>query len=353
MSWLSALVLWTLTAGATELYFEGPIHEDRAAAVSSSRTARDAGHKTRVIRRYRDGAGWEYLVRVSGFSDKKSALAVAPELVEALGGDLALYLLTDPEAEPERVRFVAGDVSESDDEADVPTRDVKADREPLALQPTIDAHGGAAAGAARIRESETVLFRFQRTLPDGAVIAHTWARSGDDLFAKIEKVAGEVTPSRSKVIGDQAWLAVDGGSFESKDLERTRETLDDFGPERVIPFVLSFAELANDRKELQILREEGTGKLGDHTVRILESEGDQASGPLVVQVDARSHLVRKVDFNEGAMVVEFDGWNAHADAPLKVPKTIRTWKDGALVDTVEILEIDLAPEFPKGWFDAP
>lgn len=334
---------------AAEYYVEGPVHAERGEAVAFSRAARDAGHDARVVRRYKDGSGWEYLVRVAGFADASAAVGASEGLTEVLGGEVLVFELTDADAAPKQIH--AGergglDARESD-------RVAAADRDPPpAIADVAEAHGGAKGGAARIRAAENVLFRYKRTLPDGTLVEHTWARAGEDLYAEVTGT-GAVKSSRTLVTADGAWLAVGDGALVASDRERALELLTDLSPEKIVPFVLSFASLAEQRKELAQLVDEGVEEVEGRRLRVLRSDGEQASGPLLLHVDPKSALVQAVDFEDGAMVVHFSDYGAHREAPVRIPGRIETWREGELADSVEIVEIDLSPDLPKTWFQAP
>lgn len=348
MSLWFALLIWMGVADAGEFFLEGPVHDARSDAVASSRAARSAGLDARVVRRYKSADGWEYVVRISGFSDQGSAVAAVDRVTELLGGALTLFAVDEPDGDPIQVHFSderqpTGDDDDEDVEAELPS----------ALQPTIDAHGGPRAGAAALAQAGAVLFRYQRTLPDGAVVGHTWSRQGTSVYAAIEKIEGEVQPSTTLVTESGAWLSVGDAEPAAQDRERALETLETLAPEAVVPFVLSFASLAEQRSELQTIHDGGQSELDGKPVKVLRAEGDQASGPLVLDIDPRTKMVRRVDFDEGALVVQFDGWGRHSSGGVILPDKVRTWRDGSLVDTVEILEIDLEPTLPKAWFEAP
>ena len=79
-----AFLLWSGGADAAECWFDGPPQVERSEAVAMSRTAREHGYETRVVRRSGD-QGWEYLVRVEGLvcrvhDDHANPLAAASKL---------------------------------------------------------------------------------------------------------------------------------------------------------------------------------------------------------------------------------------------------------------------------------
>lgn len=343
LSSMLLLAWWAAVAPATEYVVEGPPKADRAEAVAVSRAVREQGHDARVVRRS-EGSAWVYVVQVADADDLDGAVSLAGTLSEPLGGSASVYRLEDPDGE--RVLVWSG--------TQAANGGVLALAEELAIGPTIRAHGGLEGGLARLDAAPVVVFRFRRTLPTGEVVDHRWARQGDKLSVEVQPVSGAVVPSRTLVTPTGAWLATRDGGYTAQDRERTLETISAFAPDRVVPFVLTFAALAQARREISGLspageREEEDGQL----LKAYSWAGDQAAGALDVEVDARTHLVHRVSFEGGAKVVAFSGWMAADSAPVVLPREVKTWRDGQLVDQVEILEIALPEKVPNEWFEAP
>lgn len=333
------LLSWAALAMATEYVVEGPPTDDRGVAVAASREVRELGHDARVVRRTGETGG-TYVVHVSGSTEMDAAVKLANEVAEPLGGAVAVLRYDTPESEAVVVWSTGTPAGET----------VAGKPQTGALAPTIAAHGGVDGGAAKIASAPGVLFKFRRELPEGDVVEHRWARKGTALSLEVVPVSGTAVASRTLVTDGGAWLSTRGGAYAPQDRERTLETLGVLSPDMVVPFVLTFAPLATERRELLGLRDAGDGEDEGVKVRRLVWDGDQASGALEIEVDARTHLVRRVIFEGGAKVVRFDGWS---EGDVRLPRVVETWREGERVDRVEILEFSLSGDLPNEWFEAP
>lgn len=346
------LVCLSAPAFAADYYLEGPPQSTRSDAVDLSRTAAEGGYKARVVRRYRQGVGWQYLVRVEGFDAEEPAREAARSIAARIGLPVSVFL-----AEGEEARSLEVASPEAEPSQDAPAAPAGPESaEPLDLEDpeailarASRAHGGTRGGIAAIRGAEGVLFRFRRTLPDGLVVDHTWARLGDSRFLEVDIVEGEGRSSRLIVGPAQAWLAVEEGAYEETDLQRAADTVSQLHPEQVLPFVLVFADAIENRRELELLQASGVTEVEGSPAIAMQYEGDRTSGPMALALDRGRYHVLEVSFEGGELVHRFDGWKQQGR--LVLPSRVRTWRAGELVDTVEIqaLEIEGAP--PKEWFE--
>jgi hypothetical protein len=331
---LSVLV-WVPDAWSAEYYIEGPAVEDRAEAVTMSRLASQAGHKARVERRQVDG-GWTFSVRIDGFSDRSEAVSVA----ESLGTTLDQKMQVRDGEEAQEAPTV---VSAPRTAAPAPV-----DSESL-IQRAVEAHQETSAALSAASE---VLFEFQRRLPDGEVIDHRWVKRGEDRYLNLDVVAGDAVSSRTRVVGDLAFLKVGDADEKSSERIHSLEAIAAFEPTEILPFVLVFPVKVAERRELQLLQLDGDSELeGDATVT-LKYEGDRATGPIAVELDAKSYLIRRVIFEGGKLVHQFDGYPSEKKESA-LPTRVRTWRDGRLADDVEIRTLDLEPSLKDAWFETP
>lgn len=358
--------IWTIAAcivgclAATQAmagpyYLEAPARPKRAEAVEMSRSVDLDGPKARVVRRYSQGQGWQYLLRVEGFDEeapaREAAVALARQLdapitvLDADGGTVrevgrvepvAVQQRAAPDDEPARARR-NGSVDVDDAEA--------------VLAEASEAHGGPKGGLAAIQASSAVTFRFTRRLPTGLVAEHTWARSDAGTFLEVRVIEGEGRSSRLLIRGDRAWLAVDQGDLEPTDLARAVETQARFEPDQVVPFVLAFASALETRRELELLQTDGTIDVGGREAVVLRYAGDRATGPMSIHVDRERGFVLEVVFEGDDLRYRFDGWQRRGG--LVLPERVRTWRAGALTDTVDIAELDIRTRPSEAWFVAP
>lgn len=347
LAWMSSDAL------ANDFYLESAPQGTRAEAVAHSREAADAGYKGRVVRRYRQGTGWQYLVRITGFPSEDQAYEVAEVLAARLGHPVAVLDeggAVAREVLPPRGREVVPPSGERQSE--------KADRrveKPVDLTDAYailaraaTAHGGRAGSSEAILSSPAVIFRFKRTLPDGFQAEHTWATKGDARFLEVRVTHGEGRSSQTSITGEGAWLAVDQGDFETTDRDRALETVARFEPQEVIPFVLVLAEALGSRPELEQLEVQGTETQENRELVVLTYEGDQNAGPFVVKVEKGSWRIAEVSFDGGNLITRFEGWSRQGE--IVVPTRVRTWQKGRLADVVEVTELTLDARPPKEWF---
>jgi len=329
-----SLLGWSSAAWSADYYLEGPSVEDRSEAVKLSRAASQEGHKARV-ERHAVQSGWVFTVRIDGFSDREAAAEVA----SALGGQLDISLSVRQAGEAESADTVVSAprvVAAQPDAATLVQRSVRAHQET----------------SASVGEASTVVFEFQRRLPDGEVIDHRWVRRGEDRFVQLDVISGEATSSRTRVIGDQAWLKVGEASEKSSSRLHALEAIAAFEPTEIIPFVLAFPAIAAERREIQLLQFDGKSELEGSETLMLRYDGDRATGPIAIELDPTSYRVRRVIFEGGKLVHQFDDYGP-GTKDLVLPGRVRTWRDGRLADDVEIRTLDLDPALEDSWFGPP
>jgi hypothetical protein len=330
-------------AVAGSYYLEGPEVEAKTDASEDAKEAASDGLDARVVRRMGMNSGWRYVVRIDGLTEEASARSAASKLASATNGPVAIYSISGDQA---ALVAMVGEVgSASPAVAPAPAKE-GADPNPL-----LDAAVGAHKVGGLVLDGKDLRFAFRRTLSSGGVADHVWARQGESIYVSVEPVSGEVTASRLKVVGDKGWLSVDGGAWEEQNLEKTRQTALDLGPTSVLPFLLVLDPARQTRRELQRMQHIGRERLGDLDVDVLHFEGDQAAGPVRVEIGAADQLVRRVSFDSGELVYEFSDFGKLGG--LWLPQDVTTRRRGEVVDRVRITELELAPKLPEAWFKAP
>ena len=335
-----AFMLLGLTIGGgsdafgADYYLEGEAVADRGDAVALSRSVSQAGHKSRVERHQLED-GWRFTVRVDGFTDRASADAAAKSIADALGQELAVRQGGEGESAGAVVSAPRGEAPGPLDAGALIARAVKAHK------PTSDAVTGATS----------MLFEFQRRLPDGEIIDHRWASRDDDRYLSLEVIAGDAVSSETRAVGEVGWLTGPGEGTRS-DRTHALEAIAHFEPTEIVPFILAFPAIAADRREIQMLVFDGASDLEGTDTLMLRYEGDRATGPIALELDAKTYRVRRVIFEGGKLVHQFDDYRP-LTKDLVMPGRVRTWRDGQLADDVELRTLDTDPRLDDAWFEVP
>ncbi|MCB9676487.1 MAG: SPOR domain-containing protein [Alphaproteobacteria bacterium] len=338
MTGLLAFVLGTAFAGWS---VEGPSYTNRSDANDYAKSAKDAGYKGRVIRRFRDGSGWEFVVRVEDLANADEAQQAAESLAAA--AQVAAVVLDEEGTVVKRVEASEipadkGTPAKGEPEGDAPTA------APW-YEAVSEAHG---AGLAVLSEAERVLVVYTRKLPDGRIARHTYVRRGTDLYLRIERVEGEVVESTTLALGDAAWLTT-GGSTKPQDLQRSRETIEKFSPTGIMPIILDVEGAVGTHEMLGSLAKTGKGDVGGVAVDLYAPKG--APTPEVA-VGAKDHLVRRITLDGGKRVHEFSKYREVEGVQL--PERILSIHDGASEpDQIVVEKIELDGEIPDAWLAAP
>lgn len=334
-----------LSAAAGDYYVEGPELPRRDEANAASQAAEDAGLQARVVRRMGKESGWRYVVRVEGIEEESNAKDAAADLATALHAAVGVYAVDQGAAQLVATIEGAAPARKASRHAVAPAGGGD-DAAPV-LEEAAKAHKvtGLAVGTAPVQ------FRFRRDLGEAGVADHTFARRGDDLYLEVEPVSGQVVASKLKLVGDKAWLSVDGGPWQEQNVEKARQTAEAMGPTKVLPFILVLDTALQSRRELLRMERSGVGSLDGVDVDVLSFPGDQAAQPVQVEVSVSDRMVQRVSFDGGELVYRFS-------APEKVsgmvlPTQVLTERGGEAVDRVAILELDVDAKLPAAWFTAP
>jgi hypothetical protein len=346
--WLLLCLLFAPSAWAGAFYLEAPAVAEKADATAVAEAAQAQGQAARVVRRYRKGAGWEYVAVIEGFADQSAATAAAGALAGKTGKPITVFETLGEEARAVSVEAPAS--AASADEERTPEQ-IAASR---ILEAAVKAHGGAPGGLAVVQKAEAVKFEFRRTVPGGPTVKHVYAERGSDRFLEVVIEKGTGTSSKSGVAQGKGWLAVGTGAATLQDSGQTASELDRFAPEAVLAFPLGFASAVAERKEFQSLVPAADEQVDGQACDVLRYDGGRAGTPLTLYVDEGDHRIRKVVFGSdaGDVIHEFSDWKELAPGVV-LPRRIRTWRGAELIDEVEVLGIDLHPKLPDDWFRAP
>ncbi len=327
-------------ASASSFYVETPTGTDRDAARATEAGVTAAGESPRVVRRFVDGAGWRFFVRIEGFQDEADATAAAGKLATETRADFAVFEIEGDRA----VRLAVIEATSAPSSAQ-PT---PSDAAPI-LFDVLQAHGATASTLHQIRTGPMRLV-YRRTLPGDRVAETTWLTADGDVRIDVTAFKGAVHSSSTIVSGEGAWLSVDGGAWTRQDQEKSRAVVGQLAPDEVIPLVLALGTALPSRREFErmTVAEE---RSDDEDLLVLRFEGDAAAGPVELAVSPEDHLIRRARLGD-AGAVEHTFGDYRTVGALAVPFKVTTVRAGSEEpDVVEIVAFDPAPRIPAGAFD--
>lgn len=353
---MSLLLTLASLAAAAEYYLEGPYVPGRPAIVQLQRQAEGVGHPSRIVRRFVDGEGWRFLIRVEGFADEASASAAALELADELGLGMDL-LSTDGKAATYLRRIEPGSEPgapieaepEPEGEGEAPVDEAFVGRARALLKDSASAHGVDRETLTRWMEGPS-LMEYRRSLADGTVVDHRWATREGAVYVEVTAVEGDVRSSRLLLQDGQGWLEVEEGSWIEQDPHRLATVIADFGPAAVLPLVFVLRQAMETRREFGRMQHAGAGEVGGVPTAVLGYGGDRASAALVIEIGQDDALVRRASFSGGAVVHEFDDFKPVGD--LVLPHRIVTYRGGETSDTVEVTHLESGDSLLNSTFGA-
>lgn len=337
------LLLNSAVARADDWYLETLDRPQRADATAWQAEIAPTGVDVRVVRRFVDGEGWRFLVRGEGFADETNASDAAHKVADAIDAPVSVFRSDGrTAARVAEVEPSAGTAVVVDDEREDGTG-------PLA-EAVVALNAGKLADA--VRRDGSLLLAYRRTLPDGRVADHTWAADGTGrVYVQIEKVEGDVVPSRILLAGGKAWLSVNGGPWQEQNEEKARMLVDALGPTEVLPLLLQLGDAVATRREFERMVVVGQGTFDGAPTRRLGYAGDTTTQPIEVELAADARPVR-VRFGEGDLAVIHEFRDYGNDKGRHLPGRITTVRGGA-TDVVEIDKLDPAASLPAEWFRIP
>lgn len=387
LGWL----MFAPSAFAATYYLEGPPLVEKADATALAASASGQGHEGRVVRRFRQGAGWEYIVLVDGFADEEAARVAAAAIAGSSGRVIGVFESDGGQAKrigegapkgataapPPNIDVVAAEpvpppptppkaVKEkraSKAEVIPPAEDAAKIDDPVPgddpavatiLARAVTAHGGATGGKAAIDAAPSFKFEYRRVVPAGPTVHHVYVERGLDVYLQVDVESGEGVSSRSGIVGGKAWLSKTAAPATIEDLAQTQEVLAKFSPVAVLSFPLGFSEAAVERREFQDMARNGTTTIDGVVCDVLRYAGDRISAPMVLAIDQADGRVRRATFKSdgGDLTHEFSEWH-DLGGGVVVPYRVRTWRGSELVDDVQVISLDLTPRIDEAWFRTP
>ncbi|MCB9684551.1 MAG: hypothetical protein H6735_05900 [Alphaproteobacteria bacterium] len=337
------LLFHSAVALADDWYLETLDRPQRADATAWQTEIAPTGVDVRVVRRFVDGEGWRFLVRGEGFGDQAGASEAAQKVADAIDAPVSVFRSDGrtaarvAELEPSQGATVVAEVEREDGSG------------PLA-EAVAALNAGKLADA--VRDDGRLLLAYRRTLPDGRVADHTWATDGNGaVYVQIEKVEGDVVPSRILLSGGKAWLSVAGGAWAEQNEEKARMLVDALGPTEVLPLLLQLGDAVATRREFERMVVLGAGTFDGAPTRRLGYAGDATTQPIEVELTQDARPVR-IRFGEGDQTVVHEFRDYGNDKGRRLPGRITTVRGGA-TDVVEIDKLDPAASLPAEWFRIP
>ncbi len=331
------IVVWMSLALAGFTLESQPVSA-RTDALVTQEQAQVLGHTARVVRRYRQGEGWEFVVQVT-VDDRPAAEAAAAALEAATGASISIT-----EASGEASTAHAPPVASA---PELPEVDAVFER-------VRRAHG-LGEGASRLSDAGAVRFRYQRMVstPEGELqVRSTWARDADAVLLVIDVLDGPGSSSALVVGTDgRAWVATSTEVAE-RPAAASRALMDRHGPAELMalgvamPALLAEAETASSRWRVVhddggssfVLEELGAG--GGATTRLrVDLETWRVSGLEVVDETGRSSWILS-DWRE-------------ISASLVLPFELERRIEGDIVERLRVLELSLDPVLEAGLFGVP
>lgn len=340
------------TAQADEFYVETAGVHSRSEAQELLESALAHGISARVVRRFRKGQGWEYVVRVEGLVDRKAASEVGSLLSRYTGATVSTYLLAGKDVlpvdevsvgpsgaqthpAPESAPQEAGNTLSApklQEQAGDPIQGAEL------LAEVLRAHGGESASAF-LEGVPSVHFRFERQVwaDDSSLrVWHDYWLHQGSMRLEIRILEGEgkdsVTVLRK---GEGAWIRVDG-NLSTPDSAAVVEALDTFHPSRVLGKALDLGRISPTSKALYVGKEEQ----GNRTLARLAVGKADESTTLVLGVDEADHRVREVVVSTATGDIGWRYSDYHEmEGGVVVPFLVELTREGTPKERISVLEL--------------
>ncbi len=337
---LGWLALALNLARAEEFYLEAPPVTERAAAARMEQAAEAAGFEARIVRRFRLGKGWEFVVLVERLPGAAEASAAAARLERELGGKVTAWRVDGNE------KAVAVDLPAPP----VPTG--PGDGGAAAwIERARAAHGGSTGGASALGRAGAVHFRFARTFEHGGkqiTVRHDYWREGAARRLAVE-TGGAGQDSLSIATGAAAWIRV-GGEVQTRDIGITIGMVDAFAPEAVLTVALEAARLLEGPEVATFRALEGA----ESGLRFGSGGDESEPGVSFVDVDPKTGQLLRVRYvsEAGPITFELSGWRQVA-AGVLVPAELRVQRADGQRETYKVEGLELLDRAPASTFDKP
>ena len=356
---LLLLLVWTLPASAGTFFLEISEHASKEEAEAAVLTHGPDGEKMRVARRYVRGAGWRYVVRMDGFSERDKAVGAARNYATQ---ERTILVYEGAGYKRTVIERVGGESSK------MPAAAVAADAQdsgmPSAsqvLKTAARAHGGRSGGSKLLAKAERLKFAFlSRTVVGDKEwkIRHHFYRFGERARVEVDMVKGDGV-SNTIVVGDngKAWVATKD-LVRERDLSQASEMVARFAPETgLLSIPLGFANDIKAAAEWQGLTVSGQvshrGKTHYRVVPDRRRGGDLNPMESALFNVETGRLVQVTWATRGGRVTfSYGDYRTVAD-DLVVPYSVRIDRNGGLVEAIEVSEFSVDPPLADTLFGEP
>jgi hypothetical protein len=331
------LFFWLIKlAMAAEYFLEvGPIG-DKAAATAAQAQLKNAGIESRLVRQFRIGEGWEFLLIVEHIPEQAQADALATRIGTDTGRSVQIFRMDDG--------------SEVEPEVEAPPKPTAAQL----LEQTRQAHGGSSGGVSTLARAEAVHFVFDRVLIEGTrktTYHHDYWREGANRRLVVD---GPETDSLAIATASASWIKATGAQpsegVVSRDIGVVINQVDAFAPEAVLAVALDAWHLleASEVEGFRFL--EG----GEGGTRIGSGSTEEESGLSFLDIDASSSRIIRVRYiTEGGPVIYSLSEYREVQPGLWVPHRVEIERGDGRRELILVKQLELLPAAPTGSFDKP
>ena len=351
------LLMWALPAMAGSYFLEISEHASKEEAEAAVLTHGPDGERMRVARRYVRGAGWRYVVRMDGFSDREKAVGEA----RAYAGPERIVLVYEGAGYKRTVIERVGGVSEAapaEPEAPAVTDMPSATQ---VLKNAARAHGGRSGGSKLLSKSERLKFSFLSRTVVGEKewkIRHHVYRAGERARVEVDMVKGDGI-SNTIVVGEggKAWVATKE-LVRERDVTQASEMVARFAPETgLLSIPLGFANDIKTASEWQGLTVSGqVSHRGETHYRVVPDRrrGGDLNPMESALFDAETGRLVQVTWatRGGRITFSYSDYRAISE-DLVVPFSVRVDRNGGLVEAIEVNEFMIDPPLSDTLFIEP
>lgn len=332
------LLLAVGLARADGYYVESAPILERDAANAVQEKARAAGLDGRIVRRFRLGHGWEFVLLVEDIPSEAEATAAATKLADAVDLKVTVFF------EESGAKAVPVAAPPAVTEAPAMTAAQWLARVDAAM-------GGATGGASELARAGAVHFVFARSFKlDGREVTmrHDYWREGGHRRLSVA-TGGAGKDSVAYVTPTGAWILADGAT-KSRDIGVAVGAVDEFAPEAVLTIALESHALlrGKEAQRFQVLEGAESG------LRLGVGADAPDSGLTYLDIDpATARPVRARYVTEaGPAEWELGDWR-QIGAGVVVPFSVRIVRADGSTEKIKVERLDVAEGAPAGTFTVP
>lgn len=327
-------LLWLVSlAWAEEFFLEvGPLPE-RAEATAAQASIKQAGLSGRVVRRFRLGHGWEFVVLVEHLPDRAQAEAAAVRLGTETKRPVTVYRMDGDEPEVLQPTPPVGST---------PSAASLADQVATAV-------GGEAGGAGVLARAAAVHFVFDRSLRlngKDSTFHHDYWREGANRRLAVD---GPEADSVAVATATSAWLAA-SSKVVPRDVGVLINQIDAFAPEAVLAVAVDAWHLLHAPEVASFRVLDGA----DSGTRIGTGSAQDEPGVSFIDIDTSTHRILRVRYVTEGGPVEYEMSDYREVAPgLVVPFRVYVERGDGRRETLVVKTMDLPERAPAGIFEKP